>query len=158
MRNIMKSLENAKNTGMNNSALKVEQYCKYFFLGIILNLLVKSCLFLYEYYILGYSNQFNFKIVSVYTVVMIVIIVPLFEEWIFRKKIYSILIRTFKENTALIIQAAFFSVSHVGTIKCIFMFAFGILLGTVYKTKKSIIYSFLIHSGYNLMAILLHLH
>ena len=78
------------------------------------------------------------------SVVLLVIVAPLFEEWMFRKQIIDH-IRQYGEKTAILLSALAFSLFHANLFQTFYTFGLGLVLGYVYVRTSRLRYSLLMH-------------
>ncbi len=92
-----------------------------------------------------YKSTFN-----IFTLICLIINV-IVEEFIFRKTFFSELNRKFNVGVSILIQGIIFGILHLSnpghTIICILL---GISAGIMYYSTKSLLYSIIFHSLYNL--------
>ena len=91
------------------------------------------------------AMQFN-----VWNVVFLVILGPLFEEWIFRKELIS-RTRKYGEKTAIVFSALFFALVHMNLFQFFYAFALGLMFGYVYVRTSKLRYSVAMHMIVNFM-------
>ncbi|MBQ8391432.1 MAG: CPBP family intramembrane metalloprotease [Clostridia bacterium] len=84
----------------------------------------------------------------------IVVLMPFFEEILFRGLFMGELIKSFRPLPTIIIQAAFFAAAHMVLFQSIFTFGVGVLLGIVYYKTQSLKTAVLFHGAFNLSAII----
>ncbi|CAM2921313.1 CPBP family intramembrane glutamic endopeptidase [Hathewaya histolytica] len=88
---------------------------------------------------------------SVLAMVSIVIILPIFEEILFRGLVFDELRKSKKFKRALIIQAVLFGIMHGNSLQGLYAFALGITYGLIYAWTKSLYGSMLAHIVFNLL-------
>lgn len=93
-------------------------------------------------------NQPNF--LSIYTVFRVVIIVPIYEEFIFRHYFISELKTKYKSWVAIVISSFLFGLFHLGLEKFVYAFIAGLLFGTLYHYKYSLWSIIYLHALINL--------
>lgn len=81
----------------------------------------------------------------------IVIIIPTFEEILFRGIIIDELIKFTNLRRGILLQATIFAILHGQPIQIIYNFFFGVILGLLYIWTESLWTSIVIHMSYNLM-------
>ena len=81
---------------------------------------------------------------DVWNVVFLVIIGPIFEEWIFRKEIIS-RARRYGEKTAIVFSALAFGLFHMNLFQFFYAFALGLVFGYVYVRTSKLRYSIAMH-------------
>lgn len=77
------------------------------------------------------------------------ILVPIFEEVLFRGIVYGAFNHIFNSWLAIIMQAIIFALIHRNSMQCIYTFFLAIVLGFFYNWNKNIIYCFAIHIIFN---------
>jgi membrane protease YdiL (CAAX protease family) len=87
---------------------------------------------------------------DVWNVVFLVILGPLFEEWIFRKELIS-RTRKYGERTAIVFSALFFGLVHMNLFQFFYAFALGLMFGYVYVRTSKLRYSVVMHMFVNFM-------
>lgn len=87
---------------------------------------------------------------DVWNVVFLVILGPLFEEWIFRKELIS-RTRKYGEKTAIVFSALFFALMHMNLFQFFYAFALGLMFGYVYVRTSKLRYSVAMHMIVNFM-------
>ena len=89
-------------------------------------------------------------------IIVIVILAPILEEIIFRGTILRRLMETsMKTRFVVLLQAILFGAVHLNIVQGIYTFVIGILLGIIYIRHKSIWAVIIIHSTFNLFAVLI---
>lgn len=84
----------------------------------------------------------------------LIILMPFFEEILFRGLFMGELMKSFRPTAAIIIQAVFFAVAHMVLFQSIFTFGVGVLLGIVYYKTQSLKTVTLFHGAFNLSVII----
>ena len=87
---------------------------------------------------------------DVWNVVFLVILGPLFEEWIFRKELIS-RTRKYGEKTAIVFSSLFFGLVHMNLFQFFYAFALGLVFGYVYVRTSKLRYSVVMHMFVNFM-------
>lgn len=87
---------------------------------------------------------------DVWNVVFLVILGPLFEEWIFRKELIS-RTRKYGEKTAIVFSSLFFGLVHMNLFQFFYAFALGLVFGYVYVRTSKLRYSVAMHMFVNFM-------
>ena len=87
---------------------------------------------------------------DVWNVVFLVILGPLFEEWIFRKELIS-RTRKYGEKTAIVFSALLFGLVHMNLFQFFYAFALGLVFGYVYVRTSKLRYSVVMHMFVNFM-------
>lgn len=84
----------------------------------------------------------------------IIVLMPFFEEILFRGLFMGELLKSFRPWSSIIIQAAFFAAAHMMLFQSIFTFGVGVLLGIVYYKTQSLKTATLFHGAFNLSVII----
>ncbi|TRZ42450.1 CPBP family intramembrane glutamic endopeptidase [Robertkochia solimangrovi] len=106
------------------------------------------------YYLKGSSvNYFNFK--PNYNlwdrIVFSLMVAPIIEEFLFRKSLIDLMIKSFNAKFTIIISAILFSIAHFNTDgNLLQIFLVGVILGFIYYVTKDIWIVIIIHSFINL--------
>lgn len=87
---------------------------------------------------------------SVLGVIAMVLIIPIFEEILFRGLIFNELKKHLNIIVAIVLQGTIFAVSHGNMLQGIYTFIMGVVLAIVYDKTQSIIAPILFHMTYNL--------
>ncbi len=117
-----------------------------FALGVLLSLSVHMIRL-----IIGNINHENFSLLVLSTTG---ILGPIFEEYLYRGKVYSILKEKFKNKHAMIITTALFALSHSGIGNILYAFLIGSILIIIYDKTNSLKATSAFHIGTNVMALL----
>lgn len=80
-----------------------------------------------------------------------VIMIPLFEEFLFRAIILAEINKYINISRSIVIQAIIFAISHGKSIQIFYNFFFGIILALVYIWTQSLWFSIFTHCIYNLI-------
>lgn len=88
---------------------------------------------------------------SILGIVSVVLIIPIFEEVLFRGLIYNELKTHLNIIIAIILQSIIFAVSHGNMLQGIYTFIMGVVLALVYNKTGSIVAPMLFHITYNLL-------
>lgn len=86
--------------------------------------------------------------------IFVVIIGPIFEEWMFRDQIISRL-RRYGEKTAILFSALAFALFHTNFYQFFYAFGLGLILGYVYTRTSQLRYSIIMHMCVNAFGSLL---
>lgn len=78
-----------------------------------------------------------------------VVLAPIFEEWIFRKQIID-RTRAYGERTAILLSALAFALFHLNLYQFFYAFGIGVLFAYVYMRTSMLRYSWLLHMLINL--------
>lgn len=97
------------------------------------------------------SNAISSNTNSVLGIISIILIIPIFEEVLFRGLIYNELKKHLNIFVAIIIQGAIFALSHGNMLQGIYTFIMAIVLAIVYDKTQSILAPMLFHVMYNLL-------
>ena len=84
----------------------------------------------------------------------IIVLMPFFEEILFRGLFMGELMKSFRPWSAVIIQAVFFAAAHMVLFQSVFTFGVGVLLGIVYYKTQSLKTVTLFHGAFNLSVII----
>lgn len=87
---------------------------------------------------------------SILAMVSVVILIPMFEEILFRGLIFNELRKNINIYVAIIIQAIIFAVFHGNLLQGIYTFILGVILSLLYMWTKSLWANILCHIVYNL--------
>ena len=88
---------------------------------------------------------------TIYSLVSVVILIPICEEIIFRGVIFGYLKKRYNLVVSLIIQALAFAFIHGNIVQGIYTFILGLVLGIIYIYTNSLYGSMLMHIIYNLL-------
>ncbi len=100
------------------------------------------------------APEFHFFGQIVVALFAIIILMPFFEEILFRGLIMGELMKSFRPWSAIILQAIFFAAAHMMLFQSLFTFAVGVLLGIVYYKTRSLKTATLFHGAFNLSVII----
>ena len=89
------------------------------------------------------------------TIVNTGLLVPFFEELLFREIIYSQFKERFSTNVSIVFQALLFGVVHFNLLQIIYCFILGILLGKVVEKTKTLISAIIIHASISISSIII---
>lgn len=78
------------------------------------------------------------------TLVFVVILAPIVEEWFFRKQILSRL-RAYGEKKAIVFSALAFALYHMNIFQFFYAFGLGLILGYMYVRTSKLRYSIFLH-------------
>lgn len=81
-------------------------------------------------------------------VVVMVILGPLFEEWVFRREIIDRCSR-FGEKAAILFSALAFGLFHMNLYQFFYAFGLGLVFGYVYTRTRKLIYPYIMHMVIN---------
>lgn len=85
----------------------------------------------------------------------ILILSPVFEEFLFRGILAYEFKQSFSSNTFLIVQAILFSVMHDQVLQIGYTFLLGLILGYIYIKFKNLMIPLLVHFGFNFAGFLI---
>jgi len=88
---------------------------------------------------------------SLLGIISVILIIPIFEEVLFRGLIFNELKKYLNVFVAIIIQGAIFALSHGNMLQAIYTFIMAIVLAIVYDKTQSILAPMLFHVMYNLL-------
>ncbi|PWG62748.1 CPBP family intramembrane glutamic endopeptidase [Bifidobacterium callitrichidarum] len=83
------------------------------------------------------------------TLLFVVILAPIVEEWLFRKELISRL-RRYGEKTAIVFSAITFGLFHMNLFQFFYAFGLGLIFGYVYTRTSRLRYTVLMHMVINL--------
>lgn len=92
---------------------------------------------------------------SALALIIVIVLIPIFEEIFFRGVIFGFLRDNYKFPVALIVQALVFAIAHGNLIQSIYAFILGLFLGAIFYYTNSLYASILSHMTYNLFGILI---
>ncbi|MFA9399359.1 MAG: lysostaphin resistance A-like protein [Clostridiaceae bacterium] len=92
---------------------------------------------------------------SIFSVIIIIALIPIFEEILFRGLIFNELRHSLNITLSIILQAAIFGIFHGNPLQAIYTFIAGTVFCLVYYWTDSLYSSILAHITYNLMGSLL---
>ncbi|WXR62480.1 type II CAAX endopeptidase family protein [Peptostreptococcaceae bacterium AGR-M142] len=101
------------------------------------------------------SKMISNQTTSIFGILTLVVLVPIFEEILFRGIIFNTLKKEFKLISSVFISALIFSVAHGNMLQGIYTFILGVLLASTYNKLNSIIAPILIHLIYNFLGSLI---
>lgn len=90
---------------------------------------------------------------SVYKLLIVVILAPIFEEIFYRGVIFGFLRKNFNLVIAIIVQALVFSIMHGNIVQGIYTFIMGSIAALIYIHYESLYGSILFHIIYNLFGV-----
>ncbi|MCB2291455.1 CPBP family intramembrane metalloprotease [Clostridium sp. CS001] len=96
------------------------------------------------------SNAIASNTNSVLGVISVVLIIPIFEEVLFRGLIFNELKNHLNIIIAIILQGAIFALAHGNMLQGIYTFIMGVVIAIVYNKIQSILAPMLFHVLYNL--------
>ena len=92
------------------------------------------------------STGFN----SVFGIIIIIILIPIFEELLFRGMIFNELRKNLNVPAAIVIQALIFGIAHGNIAQGSYAFLMGLVAGFIYVCTKSIWSNIILHIFFNL--------
>jgi membrane protease YdiL (CAAX protease family) len=103
-----------------------------------------------------YAKSEKLNISIIYKGISALIIAPIFEELLFRKYMYTELLKKYSSNLSIVISSIFFSLIHLPNYKNLIpSFIFGIVCCLVYRKTKNISYTIILHFLTNLSVLIL---
>ena len=87
---------------------------------------------------------------NIWNVVFLVILGPIFEEWMFRKQLIDHT-RKYGEKTAILLSGLAFGLFHMNLFQFFYAFALGLMFGYVYVRTSKLRYSVVMHMFVNFM-------
>ena len=87
---------------------------------------------------------------NIWNVVFLVILGPIFEEWMFRKQLIDHT-RKYGEKTAILLSGLAFGLFHMNLFQFFYAFALGLVFGYVYVRTSKLRYSVAMHMIVNFM-------
>lgn len=87
---------------------------------------------------------------SILNIICIVVLIPIYEEILFRGVIFNHLKENYKIGTAIILQALLFAIAHGNIVQGIYAFIIGIALVLMYMYFNSIYSNIILHMAFNL--------
>lgn len=90
-----------------------------------------------------------------WTIFTVVVLAPIFEELIFRARLYAILHRYISPLGASLLAAITFGVVHLEAVVVVEAMLVGLVFSYLYVARRSIVASILLHSANNAMAYIL---
>lgn len=92
---------------------------------------------------------------SVFGLIAVIVLIPIFEEIFFRGVIFGFLRDNYKFPIALIVQALVFGILHGNLVQGTYAFILGLFLGTIFYYTNSLYASIASHITYNLFGVLI---
>ena len=92
---------------------------------------------------------------SVFQLIIVILLIPIYEEIIFRYVIFGYLKKNYNIVCAIIGQALVFGFFHLNIVQGIYTFLLGIALALVYMYCESLVGSIILHIVFNLFGILI---
>lgn len=97
------------------------------------------------------SDTIQSNVQSFIGMVCIIILIPIFEEILFRGLIFNELRKHINLTLSIILQAAIFALFHGNVVQGIYTFVLGIVAALIYIQTKSILGNMFLHCIFNLM-------
>lgn len=120
-------------------------------LSLILSFLPENSPYLSSYTdTIGLITNFSFLVLIIKTGLL----VPIFEEFIFRYLIFGTLLNRFSFKFSLIFSSALFALTHFSFIQFVYTFVLGLIFGFAYFKSKNFLIPVFIHVGINLSSVL----
>lgn len=92
---------------------------------------------------------------SILNIICIVVLIPIYEEILFRGVIFNHLKENYKIGIAIILQALLFAIAHGNIVQGIYAFIIGIALVLMYMYFNSIYSNIILHMSFNLFGVLI---
>lgn len=118
-------------------------------LSIVLSTLIDFLVELFPSYE-EVSNRLIPQTSSILNIMCIVVMIPIYEEIIFRGIIFNHLKENYKIGTAIVVQALLFGIAHGNIVQSIYTFILGIVSVLMYIYFNSIYSSIMLHMIFNL--------
>lgn len=118
-------------------------------LSIVLSILIDFLTQLFPSYE-EVSNRITSQTSSILNIMCIVVLVPIYEEIIFRGIIFNHLKENYKIGIAIVVQALVFGIEHGNIVQSIYTFILGIVLALMYMYFNSIYANIMLHMIFNL--------
>ena len=100
-------------------------------------------------------NQLNVASKSSLQLVIAIILIPIYEEIVFRGIIFGYLRKNFNIIVAVLVQALIFGIMHLNLVQGIYTFILGIVLALIYMYSDSILGNITVHIIFNLLGALI---
>ena len=100
-------------------------------------------------------NQLNIANKSALQLVIVIILIPIYEEIVFRGIIFGYLRKNFNIIVAILAQALIFGIMHLNLVQGIYTFILGIVLALIYMYSDSILGNITVHIIFNLLGVLI---
>ena len=101
------------------------------------------------------GNAINATHNSILSLVIVIVLIPIFEEIFFRGVIFGFLRDNYKFPIALIVQALVFGIAHGNLVQSVYAFILGLFLGAFFYYTNSLYSSIISHITYNLFGVLI---
>ncbi|NLO47145.1 MAG: CPBP family intramembrane metalloprotease [Clostridiales bacterium] len=83
------------------------------------------------------------------------ILIPIFEEILFRGLIFGELNKVMRVRYAVLLQALIFGMAHLNIIQGVYAFLLGLLLGYIYRKSGILLYPIIIHVAFNTFSVIM---
>ncbi|GAA0102039.1 CPBP family intramembrane metalloprotease [Paraclostridium bifermentans] len=103
------------------------------------------------------SNSITSQTNSILNIICMTVLIPIYEEIIFRGIIFNHLKENYKIGTAIVIQSLLFGIAHGNIVQGIYAFILGIVLVLMYMYFNSIYANIILHMIFNLFGGLIDL-
>lgn len=100
---------------------------------------------------MGISDTIQTSMMTPVGIILIIVLIPIFEEIFFRGIIFNELRSRINFTAAIIIEALIFALFHGNILQGIYTFMLGIILALVYTWTRSIWSNITVHITYNLL-------
>lgn len=127
-------------------------------LGVGISVVVSILTVILQILIPSYTNiqdQLMSTHNSVFQLIIVILLIPIYEEILFRYVIFGYLKENYNIVCAVIGQALAFGFFHLNIVQGIYTFLLGIALALVYMYSESLIGSIILHIVFNLFGILI---
>jgi len=122
-------------------------------------ILVKLLIFLQNNTIEPYRQSEFLNISILYKAISAVIFAPIFEEFFFRKYMFSELLKKHSPSVSILISSILFSLIHLPSYRNLIpTFVFGVISSLIYMKTKNIFYPIILHFLSNLSWLLLGIY
>lgn len=101
------------------------------------------------------QNQLQSASDSLFPLVIVILLIPIYEEILFRYVIFGHLKENYNILSAVIVQALVFAVAHGNIVQGIYAFLLGIALALMYMYSESLVGSIILHIVFNLLGTLI---
>lgn len=101
------------------------------------------------------QNQLQSASNSFLQIIIVIILIPICEEIIYRYVIFGHLKKNYNIVCAVIVQALIFGVAHGNIVQGIYTFILGIALALIYMYSDSLTGSIILHIVFNLMGVVI---
>lgn len=125
-------------------------------LSIVMSILINFLVELFPSYE-EVSNNITSQTNSILNVICMVVMIPIYEEIIFRGVIFNHLKENYKIGTAIVVQALLFGIAHGNIVQGIYAFILGIVLALMYMYFNCIYSNIMLHRIFNLFGGLIDL-